>query len=160
MTTVRIDLRAPDGPATGSVQWTPTRRRSLEDHIVLPSPVSVPLVDGVALVELEPTGPDWAWKAQEWATGHTVRYVAVPDLPGLVQYTDLVDVDPSTLAPSAEPEAAWWAALEAVQAGSVDPDLLDEAVEARLAAHVDSPTPHPAYDEIPSLSLIFRNRLL
>ena len=32
--------------------------------------------------------------------------------------------------------------------------------EATLAAHIDSPTPHPAYDEIPNLSLIFDNNLI
>lgn len=29
-----------------------------------------------------------------------------------------------------------------------------------LQAHIDSPTPHPAYDDLPSLSLLFENGLV
>lgn len=31
--------------------------------------------------------------------------------------------------------------------------------EAILGPHIDSPTPHPAYDDLPSLTLLFENRL-
>lgn len=32
-------------------------------------------------------------------------------------------------------------------------------VEAMMIAHVNSPSPHPAYDDIPSLVLLFENGL-
>jgi hypothetical protein len=35
-----------------------------------------------------------------------------------------------------------------------------EGGTADLQSHIDSETPHPAYDDMPSLSLIFENHLL
>lgn len=35
----------------------------------------------------------------------------------MLEYTELPDVDPATLEPSAEPEAAWWAAIETMAGG-------------------------------------------
>ena len=37
---------------------------------------------------------------------------------------------------------------------------LVSTVDARLAMHRDDATPHPAYDELPDLTLWFRNALL
>jgi hypothetical protein len=36
----------------------------------------------------------------------------------------------------------------------------DASVLSSLEAHVDSETPHPAYDDMPSLTLIFENGLV
>ena len=35
----------------------------------------------------------------------------------MLEYSSLPDVDPATLEPSAEPEAAWWAAIETMAGG-------------------------------------------
>lgn len=109
MTTVEVDLRAPGNPergASGYLDLRPLRRRTVSNHIVLPSPFTVPLVDGRATVELTPTDGTWCWVINEHVREGVRRNVVVPDVP-LVGYEDLVDVDPSTLAPAAEPVAAW-----------------------------------------------------
>lgn len=35
----------------------------------------------------------------------------------------------------------------------------DKVVEEVVERHVNDPTPHPAYDDIPSLRLLFENRM-
>ncbi len=46
-------------------------------------------------------------------------------------------------------------------AGVVDPAVLDQAVVTKLAEHVNSATPHPAYDiDAPEFKLIFENGLI
>ena len=35
-----------------------------------------------------------------------------------------------------------------------------EATAAQIAAHVESATPHPAYDDMPDLTLIYENGLI
>jgi hypothetical protein len=114
MTLVHVDLRTPDdGPAAGVLEWIPTRRRTVDTHIVLPDAIQVPLTGGVADVEVDATGPDWAWRVVERARRGTTRYVVVPDV-AEAEYSELVDVDPATLDPAAEPEAAWGLALDAM----------------------------------------------
>lgn len=120
MTLVRIALDVP-GPtgnvrAVGRIRATPTRRRTVGDAIVLPNPFSAALVDGVVIVELAATSADWAWKIDEQTPAAATRYVVVPDSPDVIGYEDLVDVDPATLDPAAEPEAAWDIALDATNA--------------------------------------------
>ena len=115
MTQVQINLRRPDAsgvdaPAVGRLDISPTRRRTVADSVVLPSAFTVPLVAGAALVDLAPTGPDWCWEISERVRDAATRHVAVPP-DGPIGYEDLVDVDPATLDPIAEPEAAWWGAL-------------------------------------------------
>lgn len=86
-------------------------------------PISFPAEigeNGRTDVPLDPTGPDWCWEIRPRIQGLSSDpvYVAVPDVPGPLDWTDLVRVDPSTLEPTAEPEAAWWAALEAAETGA------------------------------------------
>lgn len=46
-------------------------------------------------------------------------------------------------------------------AGVVDPEALRQAVENEISVHVNSATPHPAYDiDAPSFYLIFENGLI
>ena len=75
------------------------------------------LVGGEALLHLAPTGAGWCWRIVERTPGGITRYVLVPDSLDIVDYADLVDVDPVTLDPTAEPEAAWWAAIETMAGG-------------------------------------------
>lgn len=44
--------------------------------------------------------------------------------------------------------------------GEVTTDQMDEAIGTALQAHINDPLPHPAYDDIPSLTLIFENHLI
>ena len=114
-------------PITGPMRFAPSRRRSAGQDIILPADFDVDLVDGEAIVELDATGPDWCWTAYEPTIGGVIRSFLVPDVPDdeVLEYSSLPDVDPATLEPSAEPEAAWWAALEAGAysvAATPDPD--------------------------------------
>ena len=129
MTSVHFALfrDGPDGrrPVTGSIVARRTKRGVDGNIITLPLPMSTALVDGEATLPLAPTGPDWCWQITEPTTAGLVRYVAVPDSSGVLEYSALPDVDPATLDPAAEPEAAWWAALEAGAYGvaaTPDPD--------------------------------------
>lgn len=129
MTLVRIALDVPgsagDVRAVGRIRATPTARRTVGDAIVLPSAFTAALVDGVATVELAATGVDWCWRVEEMTAAAAVRYVVVPDSGTTLGYEDLTDVDPATLDPAVEPEAAWTVALGVV-AGDVE--LLDGRV--------------------------------
>jgi hypothetical protein len=114
---VALDVPGPTGttPAVGRIRATPTLRRTVGDAIVLPAPFTVVLVDGVATLDLDPTSATWAWRIDEQTFSvTTTRYVTVPDSETTLGYEDLTDVDPATLDPSVEPEAAWTVALDAL----------------------------------------------
>ena len=114
---------ADETPAKGKVRFAPYQRRHVEgfddDRIVLEASIEVTLVDGYATIDLEPTNPATlpAWKVWEKTPHGIERVVLVPAVES-VDYGDLVDVDPTTLAPTAEPDAAWWAAWNAMASGT------------------------------------------
>ena len=126
MPVVRIDLRHPsqtgaDAPVVrGATQWTPTRRRHVEtgglDYVVLPATVVGPAVGEITVAA---TGPGWCWRVLEAVTGGdpSPRYLAVPDVPGPLDYGDLAEVDPATLEPVTPPTDAWLEALGSVADG-------------------------------------------
>lgn len=138
MTLVRIalfksDPSGVDVPVDGSLLWKPSKRRHVEDpedHIVLPASFTVrlgqPFLDdegevvtpgepGIAWVEVDPTEvPDWAWTvAERTDRGRGTTWLEVPD-DVQVEYADLIALDPDTLDPAEEPQAAWDLALEAL----------------------------------------------
>ena len=106
-------------PITGPMRFAPSKRRSAGQDIILPAGFDVDLVDGEAIVELDATSPDWCWTAYEPTLRGAIRHFLVPDVPDdeVLEYSSLPDVDPATLEPSAEPEAAWWAAIETMAGG-------------------------------------------
>lgn len=117
MTEIKFDFRLADEEPTlaGRLEIRPIKRLHFEDpldFIMLPVNQIVPVVNSVATVELRPSGVDWCWVIKERFKGGTTRYVVVPDSATPIEYGDLVDVNPDTLSPDAEPEAAWWIALE------------------------------------------------
>jgi hypothetical protein len=137
VTTVRLGITVPaaDGahaPAAGTMEWTPTARRVVGDDVVLPAPFVVTL-PGDGTVTVAATDGWWVWRVRERFPGGSPlpRYVAVPDSDEPVDYADLVAVDPATLVSTAEPSAAWWAALDAL--GEVDPEQIAASVSDYLA---------------------------
>lgn len=118
MTQVLIDLKYYDGTAwvlaKGELVWRPTKRRIDGSTLQLPAPFKVPL-DGKSTktVLIDHTSAGWAWLVTEKVPGGKFeRYLQVPEVGTVVNYTDLVEVDKSTLEPEAEPTAAWWSALD------------------------------------------------
>ena len=96
------------------------------DRLLLPASMPpVRLVGGEALLHLAPTGAGWCWQIIERTPRGKTRYVLVPDSVAVLDYADLVDVDPLTLAATAEPEAAWWAAIEGIQGGAGGLTVID-----------------------------------
>lgn len=124
----------PDVPAVGYIQFAPSKRRDLEGSIVLPDAFSVRLDDeGKATVELAPTVEgDWAWRATERIRRGRRWYFAVPDGPGPVEYDDLVEVDPTTLDPTAPLAPVWKQYIDDLVAE------LQEQIDAVEAGDVDS----------------------
>ncbi len=115
-------------PIAGPMRFAPSRRRSDGQDIILPAGFDVELVDGEAIVELDATGPDWCWTAVEPTQRGAIRHFLVPDVPDdeVLEYSSLPDVDPATLEPSAEPEAAWWAIAESLPLPAFRPDPDDD----------------------------------
>ena len=131
MTLLEVVLTVPvaDGaqePAAGVLRFAPTRRRTLSGTTVLPKPFQVPLTLGMAAVDLAPNDTSWVWRIDEHVSGTPARtiYTNIPDAVSYL-YTDLVAIDPATLAPTAELTPAWAERvtnLEASLAVTADPD--------------------------------------
>lgn len=100
MTLVNMELGV---PATGTITYTRT-----DDN----DPTTVKVGEQV---ELEPTTTEVKTYFVERTTNGVVRrWCNIPDVAGPIEYSDLVDIDPDTLDPTVEPEAAWNVALEDV----------------------------------------------
>lgn len=132
MTLVRIEIRrpaapGPDVPAVGFVRWTPSKRRDVDDYVVLPKGFSVRLGDdfldedgvvvtsgepGIAWVEVAPSDvPIWTWTvAERTDRGRGTTWVEVPDQ-AQVEYNALTVLDPDTLDPDVDATAAWYLLL-------------------------------------------------
>ena len=114
------------------------------DRLLLPASMPpVRLVGGEALLHLAPTGAGWCWQIIERTPRGKTRYVLVPDSVATLDYADLVDVDPATLAPTAVPEAAWWAAWQAMASGTYlvpDPANVGLYLPTAGSAMVEDPT--------------------
>lgn len=160
MTDVLVRLTAPSSGAVAS-GWVPAdevaavghlecrpyapdadgARLHLEapDRLLLPASMPpVRLVAGEATLHLAPTGAGWCWQIIERTPRGKTRYVLVPDSVATLDYADLVDVDPLTLDPTSEPEAAWWAAWDALASGLMvkSANLSDLADKAAARANL------------------------
>lgn len=149
MSKVHVSLHRDDGtsertPICGAVRFVPTRRRTAGADIILPAGFDADLVDGEVTVELAATGPDWCWMVIEPTKRGLIRYIIVPDVgDDVLEYAELPDVDPATLEPSAEPEAAWWAAWQAMASGTYlvpDPANVGLYLPTAGTAMVEDPT--------------------
>lgn len=128
----------------GKLICRPSHRHILDESIVLPSSFNVKVVNGQAIFLLSDTPDWWCWEIEEDIPGGITRYVFVS---GDANYKDLVDVDPNTLSPTAEPEAAWWARAADLQAqinalgeggGEIPSDIVQQLAElkAEFDTHV------------------------
>ena len=145
-TNVLIDFRQQDGktpevPVTdGYLLWTPLRREIYDTYVTVPAPFTVYLTNGVGTAVIKNSWPYWRVTEKGIPSGIT-RTLYVPSV-SEIHYSALTDVDPSTLEPSAEPEAAWWAAWTALAAGTyLVPDPVHPGLY--LMASGSSLTPDP-----------------
>lgn len=121
------------GAAYGAVRCAPDRRIMDDKRIMLPTLFEVRLDEqGETIVELEPTCERFAWVITILPTcGEAFgRTVEVPDTTATMDYTDLLDTDPTTLVPPAltlgELMRVHWAASddEAFEYSRAHPDEL------------------------------------
>lgn len=124
-----VDRSAQDGtndPASGTVECAPIKRRYVDHHVVTPQSFTARLVDGLADLKLDAPSADWCWQITERVNRGKRRFVTFTDPgEGVVLYADdLIDVDPATFEPDAEPEAAWWAAVAELTA-RYSTDIID-----------------------------------
>jgi len=125
MTQVRIDIRKPsitgvNVPLIIGMVWSPSTQRVVNDALVVPESFSVTLGQTPTIIEVAPTQPDWVWRVRYTANSEKFdRYLVVPNSATVVDFTDLVEVDPGTLSPQIEPEAAWWASVQYMLRGVI-----------------------------------------
>lgn len=137
MTKVRlgIGIAQSDGSlklVTGRILLRPfLRQRTASGDVALPAPFKVDL-DGLTAPEVD-LDPAWFWYGKEEVSRGIERVVAVPDTTDTVNWSDLVDIDPDTLDPSASPEAAWWHEIELLKTLPTIPD------DGALATLVEDP---------------------
>lgn len=104
-TNVHFSFKDAQGrPKTGTLHVAPVRRHISGSTVVVLGGFDVALgSDGTATVQLEPTDNTFAWKIKEFpddTNSSFERVVQVPASSSTVEYTSLVDVDASTLAPA------------------------------------------------------------
>ena len=132
MTQVHVAIGRPGPygrmPLVGDVTFSRSKRTSDGAWVVLPIEFSERLILGECTVDLEPTKLGECWIVGEPTTQGRKRSILVPDVSDdeVLEYSSLPDVDPATLEPSAEPEAAWWAIVESLPLPAFRPDPDDE----------------------------------
>jgi len=106
----------PDGtrrPMQGFFIWTPTERRIISgspDEVVQPAGFAIELdLSGGFEVDVAATGTDWVWRVDERIEGLRTKttYVVVPP-EGPVDFTDLTQVNVSSLKSTAVPDHIWY----------------------------------------------------
>ena len=128
-TNVHFSFKDAQGrPKTGTLHVEPVRRHISGSTVVVLGGFDVALgSDGTATVPLEPTDNIFAWKVSEFpddTNSSFERVVQVPASTSTIEYTSLVDVDASTLAPALNSGAALTyllaSSLQEAQAMSAD----------------------------------------
>lgn len=128
-TNVHFSFKDAQGrPKTGTLHVAPVRRHISGSTVVVLGGFDVALgSDGTATVPLEPTDNTFAWKVSEFpddTNSSFERVVQVPASTSTIEYTSLVDVDASTLAPALNSGAALTyllaSSLQEAQAMSAD----------------------------------------
>lgn len=144
MTLVRTlrTISLPDGtrhPAKGFFIWTPTARRIIPgspDEVVEAVGFVVEL-DHEGSFEVNPDATDhnWVWRVDEKIAGIRSKtvYVVVPP-EGPVDYTDLVQVNPSTFHPNTPAANIWYAYTDALAAEAALAKQSAQAVQSNQIA--------------------------
>lgn len=125
MTTVTFELYEPDpgpdpDPARGYLRFVPTKSHTAGNAVTLPIAFTAKLSNGLTSVDITPTGPGWSWQVTYQLLGlvHETHYYLVPDVP-TIAHTDLVEVNPDTLDPTATPDPGWYSYVDSIVAGQV-----------------------------------------
>lgn len=93
----------------------PHARHTDGTKVHLPAEETYTLPTGATL-DLEVSTPGRCMRIRELSTGGVTRHVLIPASETPVPYSELVDVDPDSFDPIAEPVAAWVAELEQLAA--------------------------------------------
>lgn len=106
MATIHIKLEHPTNggttPCDGTVRFIPIRRYNRGDTVIIPKPFEVTLTNGEAnakVIESDHTGC-WAITELPETPQEYTRYVQIPTTSETLEYTDLIDVNPTTLLPT------------------------------------------------------------
>jgi len=107
-----------DVPLAGrTLRLSPLRREVVDGAVRITESFTRTLgADGAVTVTLNPTKPGQALLVEEDWRGGRNFVVIIPDSIEVVNATDLVEGNPATLEPGAEPEPAWIIELEKVSA--------------------------------------------
>lgn len=108
MATIHIKLARPTDtgttPCDGTIRLTPIRRYVTDHAVIVPDPFTVDLTNGEATITIPDSDTTICWAITELPCTpqeHT-RYVQIPsNATDTVEYTDLIDVNPSTFLPAA-----------------------------------------------------------
>jgi hypothetical protein len=153
MTVVHAQIMRPDAsgvlkPARGYLRWTAVRGWSAAGNaLVLPLPFRVKLVSGAASVDVEHTGPDWAWEVTYELAGlpHDTKLYAVPDSASPVELSALTEVQPLPGTPAKPLPENWSLTLADAINAAVGPAVaaamgagIDASVQSAVAAAVTS----------------------
>lgn len=149
MATIHIKLaNAVDGgtsPCEGKVRFIPIRRYNRGDTVIVPKPFEVALADGEANATIIDTDTMGCWAVTELpgTPQEYTRYVQIPsDATETLEYTDLIDVNPTTLLPAA------------VSAGPLLQIALAADAQAALAYSRTHPDTLVLYSEEASISAL------
>lgn len=152
MTNVRLAFKAAtaegvDVAQTGGYwEFRPYAPVVLPDYVLTTEKFTVHLGADPVLVDFRPTDAQWCWVGiPRQIPGAKPRYFSVPETTETINFfvppgapgPKITDVDPATLAPSAEPEAAWWDFANGLK---VDWDAAVTAVASSATSAADSET--------------------
>lgn len=107
MTTIHIKLVRPTDtgttPCDGAIRLTPIRRYITDHTVIVPDPFTVDLTNGEATITIPDSDTTICWAVTELpgTPQEYTRYVQVPTTSETLEYTDLIDVNPTTLLPAA-----------------------------------------------------------
>lgn len=108
MATIHIKLVRPTDtgttPCDGTIRLTPIRRYVTDHTVIVPDPFTVDLTNGEATITIPDSDTTICWAITELpgTPQEYTRYVQIPsNATDTVEYTDLIDVNPTTLLPAA-----------------------------------------------------------
>lgn len=122
MPVVRFHETRDDGtgtraPAPGKLTFAPSRARIIpgdpDEHVLSAGFEAATDADGRLAVTLDALPAGWAWLIRRRSIPAWSGAYLVQDVPGPLDFGDLVAVDPGSLEPVAPPSDAWLAALDA-----------------------------------------------